>query len=32
MTRHALGVITLATMLATAHHPGAAQSEGDARR
>ena len=32
MTRHALGVLTLATMLATAHHPAAAQSEGDARR
>ncbi len=32
MTRRALGVITLATMLATAHHAGAAQSEGDARR
>ncbi len=32
MTRHALGVLTLATMLATAHHPGAAQSQGDARR
>ena len=32
MTRRALGVITLATMLATAHHPVAAQSEGDARR
>lgn len=32
MTSHALWVFTLATMLATAHDPGAAQSEGDARR
>ncbi len=32
MTRHALWGITLATMLASAHHTGAAQSQGDVRR